>query len=61
MQEQLTPKQAAEMAGVSLRTVYSWIRRGVQGQKLKAKKKQGRVMILKADFDSFIESTTQDM
>jgi len=59
MNTELTPRQVSEIAGVSVRTVYSWIKRGVQGKKLQAAKKQGRVVILKPEFEQFMKDTTQ--
>ena len=61
MNTELTPKQAAEMAGVNVRTVYSWIRRGISGKRLRAIKKQGRVVIYRSDFDCFLEDTTEEL
>ncbi|MDW3650991.1 MAG: helix-turn-helix domain-containing protein [Bacteroidia bacterium] len=58
---ELTPNEVAKMAGVSVRTIYTWIRRGLAGKKLPAKKKQGRIVIKKEDFDRFIEETTTDL
>lgn len=60
MKTELTPNEAAEMTGVSARTIYTWIRRGLAGKKLPATKKQGRVIIMKTDLDRFIEETTTE-
>lgn len=61
MHESLTPTQVAEMTGVNVRTIYTWIRRGVQGKKLPAKKVRGRVVIEKSDLDAFLKATSYDM
>ena len=60
MDSEVTPQEAAELAGVNVQTIYSWIKRGLQGKKLSAKKKQGRVVIIRSDLDRFIEETTKD-
>ncbi len=58
--KELTPKEVSVMAGVSVVTIYTWIKRGLAGKKLPAKKKQGRVIIMKDDFDQFIKETTTE-
>lgn len=60
MDSEVTPQEAAKLAGVNVQTIYSWIKRGLQGKKLPAKKKQGRVVIIKSDLDRFVEETTKD-
>lgn len=60
METVLTPTKAAEMAGVNVQTIYSWIKRGVQGKKLPAMKQQGRIKIKKEALTQFLQETTQD-
>ncbi|MEL6672598.1 MAG: helix-turn-helix domain-containing protein [Bacteroidota bacterium] len=57
----LTPSEAAKMTGVNIQTIYTWIKRGLGGQKLPATKKQGRIVIQKQDLDHFIKVTTKEL
>jgi excisionase family DNA binding protein len=57
----LTPKQAAERAGVSRGLIYAWCdQQALPHYRFGGKGKRGKILIDEAELDSFIESRKVD-
>lgn len=57
----LTPKQAAERAGVSPKLIYRWCKKGrLAHYRLGSERSRGRIQIDPADLDRLIEECRQE-